>query len=327
MTVRWTAWLVVFILVFPSSVMAEKIAGFKGKIDFEKKQFDLRLDLSERSSLALEGGFNENDSYALNLKLNHIQTRNFDISTNIQVLVDFLIDQQTNSRNLRAQISSQHSLINYKPVHEMKGFVEYKSGSVMIRNFTWDQIKCSGWIELKSPFSFDLVFQSPEIDIRDLGLMLGCSGDNLKLEGLASGKVQLAGLLKDKIQITGRLVSRSEGFIDELQYDNFFIQFQGDYPKLKIVDSRVAQIDGLSFQLSGEFDLREGCEITKGLTHLRTSPLIDQDDLEQAWTIKQNQADGRSRKTEFKHRLRLPAQDDVLGEREGILGVEHKIEF
>ena len=127
--------------------------------------------------------------------------------------------------------------------------------------------------------------------------------------------------------LKGRLIS-DEGFIQGLAYDRMSINFEGLYPVVDIVDSRVTEGSGLSFNLEGRYDLRDHCNPLEGMVALRLSPLINENQTHRIWTIKQEKDAGTENTTEFRYRLKkqLNEGDPSYGDSD-LLGVERSIKF
>ena len=121
--------LAVFIAAVPKLSFAEKVIFFKGQIDFTTNEFNILLDLDEKSSItAKTKRISEND-YHLFLDIEHLKTPLFDLLSNIESSFEIVKDKEI---ALRGKVWSEYSLLDYKPINELSGTFELKDQKVQL---------------------------------------------------------------------------------------------------------------------------------------------------------------------------------------------------
>ncbi|MFH1359989.1 MAG: hypothetical protein ABIJ41_03010 [Candidatus Omnitrophota bacterium] len=312
-------------LMYPAVADAGILASFEGTIDFLEKKADVNLGFKGQGAAVIHFKFIAQNQYHLAAKIDHLALSHFDLSTEIESKIETVGQNHNGQRFIRGAIESRYTLINYKPVGEMNGSFEIKDQRLYLNSVSWQALHCDGYISLFAPYDLDIKVGLEDIRLTDFSLLLGCPDEDMKLSGFASGRIRLSGFLNRMI-ISGGL-SSYEGIVGDLDYDNFLIRFNGLYPTLQLSDSSATQTDGLSFNLGGYVDLSKGCNLAQGMNTLTKAPVIGESQIQREWTIKRKHEEGRRGTTEFKYRLRLPDDSDVTNKEEGLLGVEHSIEF
>ena len=306
---------------------AEVLCFLKGNIQLPEKKFDVSVDFKDKGTVTAQLVSTSKDQYRVNLELDHFKTSFFDISTVFQISLELMRKEEGLISMIRGTVDTKYSLANYKPLHELSGYFEIKEGKLYLNALSWAQFLCDGFLNLLPPYEMDLSFQFDDLDMQEYAQFSGCGkNETTTVKGRVSGNLRLSGF-PDKPMLKGRLISDG-GFVQGLAYDRMSINFEGLYPVVEIVDSRVTEETGLSFNLEGRYDLRGYCNPLEGMIAMRLSPLIDENQTHRIWTIKQEKDAGTENTTEFRYRLKkqLNAGDPSYGDSD-LLGVERSIKF
>lgn len=304
---------------------AEPVCAFKGHFDPLGKKIDLDVRFKDGSSLAASLVKTDDGHFRFEGKLDHLKTSIFDISSVLESSMEVLTDETTGGQYVRGNISSKYSLINYKPAREVSGYFEIKNGRLYLKSLAWAGISCEGYIGIFPPHEVDLNIALYDVSAVDIPSLSGCRPEDTQIDGIVSGQIALSGFA-DRPMIRGKLRA-ADGTIESLEYARLDLDFEGVYPVVHIADSLITDRDGLSFNLEGNFDLNNQCDILGGLTALKMSPVIDETSVRRDWTIKRRQ-DTKDSATEFKYRLQKPVDDSSASKSEtDMLSIGHSIKF
>ncbi len=313
-----------FWLLMAQASYAQASWSFSGEIDFSQKKIDVVFFLRGERLLSLQLKSVSENNYQLDAKVDHLQAPLFDISTVLTSSVE-IVSGETQPL-VRGSLESKYTLFNYKPAPELVGHFVIKKGRLYFYSLSWGGMMCDGYIGLFAPHEISLAIKfidTPMVDAMDL---LGCRNDLAQVSGDLSGEINLSGFL-DQLYLKGRL-SANNGMMQNLEYDNMLINFEGAYPIVKLENSMIAQADGLSFNIDGSFNLAAKCDLAGGLSALKISPLTTEASGHREWTIKRKQTEGTDSATEFKYRLRKEGKGNVsINDDADLLGVERSIKF
>ena len=266
------------------------------------------------------------DSFNLNVHLSHVKASGLDISSELESQINLIALENGTRPYLKGIVTSKYSLLNLKPVDEFRGHFEIKNDRLYLNGVAWGNIICDGFINLMTPYDTDLTFRLDDIRLSDIFVLLGCSLDEADVSGFVSGRLKASGFL-DRLMLRGRFTV-DDGHIQDLEYEAIWFNFEGLFPRIQLVDSRLTESSGMSFNLNGNLELTRQCNILSDIGSFKVTPLIDETSLEREWTIKRSQDDKSSRATELKYRLK---KSNAIGiapdEASDILGIENSIKF
>ncbi len=300
---------------------------FKGNIDFRQKNVFVKFNLKDRGRTTFSLNFAKPRHYIFKIQCDHVRTPVFVISSVIEGDVDLVQSRDKRSSFYRGRVRSQYSLIDYKPVPELGGNFEIRKGKLIINLLAWEGNIVKGYLRLFPPFDCDLDIRLDDVPIQNLMKITGWTEEDFPIEGTLDGQIHLSGFL-DNLLLEGKLVG-AEGVFEDLQYDNFVLNFSGIYPRITLDHSVVAQSNGLVFQIEGSFDISKvnSHEMAREIGQLKFSPLVDESIERREWTIKRSQKEGSRGLTEFKYRLQNKDVSTPYGVDADMLGVERKIRF
>ena len=230
-----------------------------------------------------------------------------------------------NQEYLKGTIISQYSLINAKPVRELTGHFEIRDNRLVLDPLSWAGISCAGFADLVPPFEISLSVKISEVAADEIPVISGYKDTASPIAGVFSGRIDLSGFV-DRLMVRGRLTS-VEGSFRNMEYAKLFLNFEGLYPHVHFSDSTVTDMEGLPFNIEGDYNLSTQGNLLEGVSALKMSPRIDETDIRREWTIKRKK-DSESSATEFKYRLKKPESDSGAAKEEtDMLTIGHNIKF
>ena len=316
------------VLTFSTASFAGSQCSFKGDFDFLHKVFWMQINFKEKESIAAQLKFLVDDSYYFNADLAHLNISKLDLSTKLESSGRLEKDSQGNLKTLKGWFWSNYSLVNYKPFKEMSGAFELdeKSKRLSVKSFVWGGLEVNGSVDLISPYKLSLAFMVNDIEIKDLALLLGVSLQDFEVEGLVNGKLKIEGPIFSP-KIKGQLKA-SNGSINDFKYQDIFVNFEGSYPLLNIVDSGIVEESGLPYNLEGRLDLSELNNFYAPGHAIRVSLSGDKNFNWQSWKIRRRPSSDNTSSLEFEYKLKPNSPFGIRFEdNQGILGLEQKIRF
>lgn len=317
---------VIFCLLGLASSEAGTLVNFQGNANVVEKKLNLNLRFQDNSFLAAEFTPISEKSFYFKGTIDHLKTPLFDISSELKGTMDVVLDEKTAQPFLRGTIESKYSLLNYKPVKEVRGFFEIRNERLYLKNLSAGGFVFEGYLGFLPPFDLGLTIQMTGVSTDELSMisvMSGCPETSL-ISGMTSGRIYLSGF-SDRMMIRGKIAAFG-GSLQGLAYDNIVVNFDGMYPNIQITESMITEENGLSFHLEGQLNLTNHCNLLEGLTALKMSPLINENSLHREWTIKRQQ-DTQTSATEFKYRLQKQDHSADTQDNSDMLSVERSIKF
>jgi len=317
--------LLIYVLGFLSSICsaASDLFMFNGEISLLEKQIGNFFIFSDTSSLGMKINKVSEDEYNFNFSIKHWITPFFDLSSEIQSLVNLNAKDENRNKYIHGQLFSNYSLVDYKPISELSGVFSIQNDKIHLESLSFGQILCNGQIDLFYPYNVDLVVTLSPIKMKSF-LSLWMKGADSDSSGFVSGEIKVLGSLP-KLYLAGNLASH-DGHIEKLKYNTFLLKIKGIYPQMEIFDSSVSQREGMSFSFKGAINLGDSKNFRKQIKKLTISPVIAESNLKKEWTIRSlEQKD--SGKTEIKYFLRKKKEGSSSPEASGVLGLERSIEF
>ncbi|HLF18234.1 MAG TPA: hypothetical protein VI749_04980 [Candidatus Omnitrophota bacterium] len=318
---KWkiTISLLVFLGVSPLSVHAKELLTFSGSVDLTQNQFDIDVTWEDQSFIKAKGLKTVGKDYLLTLDIEHMKSPYFDLSSQIQ---SSLIFDKAGSA-VSGELSSQYSLIDYKPTKELSGRFEIKGDRVYLTSLSFSHIAFNGFVEFMDPFAVDMLVEMDQLPLEDF-LDFWTPHSKLDSSGVVGGEIKLAGTL-DKLQMRGNL-QVYDGHIENLLFDNIHLNAQGVYPLLQVAQTSVSKADGVSFMVDGPVDISDQLNFKKQIKALHISPLVTETATKKEWTIKRLHGTEMG-STELKYLLRKDISGSTVKEESALLGVEQKLEF
>ena len=304
----------------PSASSAKITIPFQGHIDLAQKEYSLVFDLEERGLIRTRIIESAKDKFEIVANIDHLETPFFQISTELMAV----IERPREGESLIGKVWSKNSLVQYKPIMESSGNIEIKGAKLLLSPLSMGKVTCRGVIGLNAPHYVDLQFDLKSIAMPDF---LGFWDREINFEsaGPVSGTIDVSGP-PDQLALKGQL-SSEKGFVKNLEFDSISLKFDGVYPVIHIMDSKVSKMDGLIFSIDGDINLAERKKIKEQIQALTKSPLVEIKDGDVEWTLKSVKGEDNST-TKLKYRR---AKEEGIVQTEpkesDVLGVQRTIEF
>ena len=311
---------------FPVDSFSKDIFSFDGRVNVEKEQMEFQLDFSGGGSIAVKSEMQDDRKLSLQLDVEHLKAFQSDLSSEFKGLIEFSRKEKKSIDAVFGKLWSQYTLLNYRPIRELSGQFELKNKKLYLRSFSVGNVAFNGYVDLVSPYNLDLVFNLAMIEMNDF-LDFWMKDRKYDSGGLVSGTIGVAGNLS-KLFLKGRLESH-DGFIKKIAFNSLYLNLNGFYPRLEVVNSTISEKDGLSFAFSGPIDLSDKKNFKKQIKALTFLLDVKGTDSEAEWTIKKyNKEKGSFDTTELKYFLQKnPVSGLLSNEDAGVLGVERRISF
>ena len=302
---------IILIILVPKLVFAQKVFSFEGRIDLLKNEFNIVLDLDEKSSIAATARKISETNYQFSVDVKHLKTPLFDLLSKIESSIEIISTDSSSEKifpgiALKGKVWSRYSLVDYKPIKELSGGFEIKNQRLYLTELSFGNLNCNGFIDLVQPYKLNLSLDLVNVSMSNF-LNFWNTNKQYESSGTISGKIRASGTL-DNLMLKGSLESRN-GSVQKLDYNAISLNIEGIYPDLEITNSTISKSDGVSFTLNGPFDLSDRGHFKKQIKALTIAPLVSHSGSEGEWTIKRLNLE-KSGITEIKYRLR---KRDVLG--------------
>ena len=319
---------IAFMLIFlcPYFVYAKNLHPFEGSLDFSKRKLVLKMNFPPQGNISLELSEDHKNNYHLDMDVDHVPAASYDISTSLAASFGWKKKEES-SPALAGVVQSKYSLLNYKPIPELKGSFEIADQKLNITDLSFGAAGLNGVVDLFSPFKMNLLFKLTAVEMTDfLSFWMG-EAENLNSDGLVSGQIQVSGI-PESIHLKGRLASY-EGFVGDLEYDSIILNLEGMYPIVQLLNSKVAQRNGLSFKVEGSVDLSNRHDFYKEIVALRTSPVVTENQDYMEWTIKSQKVGSKENTSELKYLLRKGQEDQNIPLRDetSMFGIKRENKF
>ncbi|MFC1704382.1 hypothetical protein ACFL1E_06350 [Candidatus Omnitrophota bacterium] len=301
--------------------------SFGANIDFLNKIFQIQMDFDERESLDVKIKFLSGNKFELSAKLDHIKLLQYDLSTALAGKGLIVTDLENKKKFIKGNLRSHYSLLNYKPLKEIKGNFKLDTSELELVNLIWGKMRINGTVAFGFPSAVDLDLEIIDMDINELAAILGIDQDAFLLSGSVDGRVKIKGETPD-FYVRGQLWAY-DGNIDDLDYSKIIMNLTGVYPAITIFDSGVIEKSGFTYALEGRVDLNELDNLASKKHNILFYP-TDKDSFGMdAWSVRRTK-DYHEEKEELEFQV-SPGPNQPLKFRlkrdEEILGMEHTLRF
>jgi hypothetical protein len=308
-------------------VLAEHVYPFQGHLDAANKNFTFSVKMDGDAALNVKVEQQSDDLYQAVVDVQHLATPFFDMTTEIQSVVD-VHRQNDRLTGLSGTFRSRYSLINEKTVPELSGRFNVKGGTLQVDDFVLGDFRAQGSMALMAPHDLDAVITFDKIDLTYVLDWLSGQQKKFVGDGELSGRIALSGT-PGRIAVKSTLESDG-GYIESLAYDHLALQLAGIYPLVELTNSTVTKTGGFSFDLDGTMDLSDKKNMASQIALIKKIPLVKDTGLQSEWVLKRvEDADGE-RGMETKYFLKKDKAVGISGAdgyANEILGVEKKIGF
>jgi len=327
MKIKVLLFLLSFVLCFAKTALAKQNVSFEGQIDLTSKTVNVLLQINSEGSIIAKGEKLDNQKYRFVFDFENVETPLCKLSSKVESVFELNPKPKKNQQFIEGKISSQYSLMDYKPIKDLSGKFYIKDKVLNLSSFSAGDIRLGGKIYLEYPYKMNVVFGLDSLDMNDF-LNFWVKNKGYDASGSVRGEIKVSGALK-KFILRGALQGYN-GFIHKTEFSNIQLNINGVYPHMEIVNSFFTQGDGYSFSFDGPFNLSNRAEFLKQIKALTKSALVSDSPERREWTIKRlGDKNSQTGTTELKYLLR---KNDELGsitndEDKAIFGVEQRLEF
>jgi hypothetical protein len=302
---------------------AKVLFPFEGRADINSKELNLTVFPGGPSPLVLSITPASQNQYQIKIKTDHLVTPFFEISTELTGMLEVVADNKS-SPALIGKVSSQYSLINFKPAQETTGGFEIRDGVLTINTLSIGNIQCEGTLGLAAPYPVNMTVHFDEVHLKEF-ISFFAGKKEFAAEGQVAGDINISGSVKE-LQLKGALASY-RGTVKGFDFDHMLLNLAGTYPVIQVIESDIAQAGGFSFQVKGFVDLSDKENFDKQIQALAREPFVADDRTNREWTIKRMRSDSQNSKTELKYQLRKDEAQPASQEEDAMIGVTRTVEF
>ena len=304
----------------------QRLYPFQGEMDFTGENLSVLFKGDDQGSFKVQMIREAQNHFHLAITVDHFKTPLLDVATQLEGSLWFIQKNPQEQPWIHAEVSSQYTLIDYKPIRELSGQFEIKNGRLYLNALSVGGLKGDGSIELFGPFKVNVTLKLSEIAMPDfLSFWMG-DVEDVPSSGMVSGQLQVTGPI-GQLAITGSLMAYN-GVVGPFVYESIVLNLEGLYPILRLTNSRVTRAEAVSFNLDGYLDLTKKGKFQEEIAALTRSPVISQKSDRQEWMITHQADDDHANTKEFKYFLQKKDNGNLTSEVESeMLGVERSLKF
>jgi hypothetical protein len=259
------------------------------------------------------------------LKLDHVKTPWFDISSNIYGGWKFIGGKgrkwNVHSDVIQGKIKSYYTLVDYKPFRDLEFIFQAEKDMLIMQKIIFGPLSGKAAMTLDRPHILDGKLELTDYNLADF-LSFWIPQRKHDSGGSLDASIRFQGT-PDKLYLRVRSESY-DGFIKHFNFEKMLLNFNGVYPRLYISDANVMDRGGMSFSIIGPLDLSQKNNIKQQIEALTVTPLVVDSERKSEWTIRRFEDEGETSITSFK--AFLNKSEIGVGDT-GMIGVERKIEF
>ena len=219
-------------------------------IDPVKKQFNSVL-MPNAGKVSLKGNYDDSGWLSAEFRNQQLKIFGQDFSNIIHLDLKAVFKDNVISR-LLADINTEVSVINYKPISEIEAslIIDPKRVRIVYAKLG-DTVSASGFFDTKSPKRVALSVNFANFILEEfLSIVIENRPD---ISGTISGRIEIEGLYNKPTVKTE--LSAVNGNLGDIKYDKMLINADGTWPHLRMTDSRIIHKDS-SLNIEGELDMR-----------------------------------------------------------------------
>ncbi len=317
-----------FIFVIVSLLLLAKTAcadfTFRGNVDLLSKELNLEVNIPDNGLIFFKSIGVSDDAIDFDIAAYDLKTLVFDISTSLSGTAK-VVKRKNKDSFIRGAIGMDMQDPNTgNKEYASLGTFEFRDDKFFLDPIFLKGLTARGYLSLLKPYAinFSLIF----LDVSLVDFLSWVNPEhNLFLKGGVSGKIQVEGLSRDP-EIKGSLNSYG-GQIEDFEYDNIVLNFQGMYPTFNLTQTSITEEGGVSANVEGVVDLSKGFDgFEQQIARLKVAPLIRETDVQREWTIRKEKGEKGESETQFKYLMRT--DPGSLGDKESdMLTIQKNIKF
>ncbi len=326
----FVACLISLLLCVPVSVRAEvivpaqgrRVVPFEGTLDFQAMELSMAFGRLPEGTLGVKVSKVAPGRYSLHADIRHMMTPLCDVAAALDGKFE-IVGREYARRELQGEVSTQYTLLNYKPVRDLYVKFAVRERRLIIDPFWFGFVSGRGKIDLTGDHTVDAGLDLVSTDLEEIWEMLRARGITPPpLSGIVTGAVSLKGPVA-RLSWGGAL-SAYNGRLKDFDYERISVRFEGQYPMLRLIEGAVVSPEGPRFKVEGALDLSDMTRITTQMHQLKRDFVVSESDSGRAWTLNRL-SDHPEQSTQLKSFI--SGDVDGRGESSSAIGLQKHIGF
>lgn len=296
-----------------------------GVIDFPNRRADIDLiPFSEKTRvIKIRANIDNKEKVEIYARMDKLKTVGIEIIGDLKVVCK-------NFRVPEFSVKAENLIINKQPFWDcsINGHISPQEKTIFFDKAQWGEgITLSGKVKSDDGYPADIRLSAKGVRIEDLAGILGEKKG--LISGIAEADAHISGPIK-KSSVKGRIYV-GDGNLGSMKFRSVFAGFEGVFPVIRIIDSRVVKSAG-QIKISGEIDFSR---ITDN--RIFEKVIFETDNKVAVWDDWQISKEKEPRLAEMKRErvtlLTTAVTDDALQEKSGAevplqadVGVKYKID-
>jgi hypothetical protein len=260
--------------------------------------------------------------YDLKADIRHVITPLGDAAAVVSGGFEFLDGEDPLRRGISGEVSTQYTLLNYKPVRDVHLEFVVRDGRLTVDPLWFGALSGRGHVDLTGQHDVDIVLDLLSADLDEVWPVLNANGGGvLPLSGVITGSLGLKGPW-GKPEVSGHFLAY-RGKWKDFGYEMIDLRLEGTYPQVRLQEGKVVSSEGPSFSVSGVVDLTDLARFDSQIGLLKRELIVVDDDSGRTRAFRLNVSDGHAT------RLKSFTRGDADGRNEGerVIGIEKQIGF
>jgi hypothetical protein len=295
---------------------------FEGMLDLQAQSLSVTVGQEGQGAAVLDITHPGPGQYDLRADLRHVATRAWDVAAVLEGKF-VVVGNDPMRRELSGELSTQYTLLNYKPVRD--GYLKFavRERRLIVDAFWFGAFAGKGAIDLMDRHEMDVSLELLSADLDEFWDMLQARGvDTPPVSGIASAALALKGPLA-RPGVSGRLTAYN-GRLKRIDYDNLDLHLEGTFPLIRIAEGRIDPSDGPGFRVTGVVDVSDMPRMGTQLRQLKKELIVEDQHSGRAWAFRRADVDG-AQTTQLKSFI--TGNGDVRDTGESVVGLQKHIGF
>lgn len=333
-------------------VFAQELLQLQGSLDFVNRT--LKLEIQPESGIVeLDAKLEDNSNFVMNIKLKHVKIGLFDILAEVYSYGRIYFGENKIIERVKINVDAVNLLVNHRPIENLFTSCQIDNHILKINSFKGFNTILIGYLDLHRPYNLDVLAKFQPFSLLDFAEVF--NRENPNIIGEIEGRFKLEGMLFFPHLKASFIIYN--GQIEKKPFKEAVINFEGAYPIVRFVESKVLDDEEYLWDLKGFLDMSKLDNLESPFHNFKLEPtgnkvrladwdLIKKDISAKEFTFRKEVDDSLSVAFEsyikdetkyrdhnddaFEVRYKLNNGPDLnmkLKQDEGTLGIEKRIEF